>query len=408
MLLPKTSSARAPSVGAERVEELVRRPAGARQRRGVHAPDRRHVRPRGRVVDHPVAGQLVGLLAVLAPALAVALAGEAAVAGVRAAAHAERERHVDPAEHRGGALGVLFGAACGQHRHPLGAGEQVGQLAQLGDRDAADPLDALGPPGRRAAAHLVEAGGPGRDVLLVDGAGGVEQVQQPEGQCQVCARHRLEEEVGPLGGRGEPRVDDHDPAAPLAEPVEVARGRRHGLGEVRPDQDHDVGLLDVGERERQPAVDPEGLVAGGGRRRHAPAAVVVDLAGAQRDPGQLAELVGLLVGEPTTAEDRDRVRAGLLAQLAQPVADQVQGLVPRRGAELTGGPVAHERRGEALAVPVQPGRGPALAAERALVDRELRPRAAPPARDALPTSLSRGTSRTGGCSTDSGCRSSVP
>ena len=50
--------------------ELVRR----------HAPHARDVRARRRVVDAAVARQLVGLLAVLAPALAVALAGQAAVA----------------------------------------------------------------------------------------------------------------------------------------------------------------------------------------------------------------------------------------------------------------------------------------------------------------------------------------
>ena len=58
---------------------------GPGQDAGVDAPHRGDVRARGRVVDHAVAGQLVGLLAVLAAALAVALAGDGAVAAAHAA-----------------------------------------------------------------------------------------------------------------------------------------------------------------------------------------------------------------------------------------------------------------------------------------------------------------------------------
>ena len=68
-----------------------------------------------------------------------------------------------------------------------------------------------------------------------------------------------------------------------------------------------VGAVEVLERERQPAVDAEGAVAGGGGRRHAVPAVVVDAARAEREPGELAELVGLLVGEAAAAEHADRV-----------------------------------------------------------------------------------------------------
>ena len=156
-----------------------------------------------------------------------------------------------------------------------------------------------------------------------------------ERERQVGAGHRLEEQVGAVGGRRAPRVDHDHLAAALAQPVEVPGRRRHRLGEVGADEHHHVGLLDVGERERQPAVDPERPVAGRGGRRHAPAAVVVDLAGAERDPGELAELVGLLVGEPAAAEHRDAVRSALPAQLEQPGRDQVERLVPRSRAQLT-------------------------------------------------------------------------
>ena len=110
MLLPNTSSARAPSsVPSASSSSYAERPGPGRLS-GVDAPHPGDVLAGGRVVDHPVAGQLVGLLAVLAAALAVALAGEAAVAGVRRARQPERQGQVDPAEHGVGALAVLLGA----------------------------------------------------------------------------------------------------------------------------------------------------------------------------------------------------------------------------------------------------------------------------------------------------------
>ena len=58
------------------------------------------------------------------------------------------------------------------------------------------------------------------------------------------------------------------------------------------------------ERERQAAVDAEGArCVAAARRRHAVAAVVVDVGGAERDARELAEQVGLLVGQRAAAED---------------------------------------------------------------------------------------------------------
>ena len=199
---------------------------------------------------------------------------------------------------------------------------------------------------------------------------------RPSASGEVGARHRLEEQVGALGGRRAPRVDDDDLAAALAEPVEVPGGRRHGLGEVGADQHEHVGLLDVGERERQPAVDPERPVAGRRRRRHAPAAVVVDLAGAERRRGRTCR-----AGRPSRwsahRRRRRRPRPGRAraCSAAQPRRPRGRAPRPRRGR------AARRWRGRGPAgvvsrsrLPAQPGRRPALAAQRALVDRELRPR----------------------------------
>ena len=87
--------------------------------------------------------------------------------------------------------------------------------------------------------------------------------------------------------------------------------------DVRAGEQHDLGVVEVGDRERQPAVDAERPVAGRGRRRHAEPAVVVDLRRAQRDAGELAQQVGLLVGQPAGAEHGDGVRPVLGLQRAR-------------------------------------------------------------------------------------------
>ena len=90
------------TAGACRARRAARRrdcPAPGRSS-GSTPQTRGDVRAGGRVVDAAVAGQLVGLLPVLAAALAVALAGEAAVAAAGAPGQAERERQVDEGARR--------------------------------------------------------------------------------------------------------------------------------------------------------------------------------------------------------------------------------------------------------------------------------------------------------------------
>ena len=268
---------------------------------------------------------------------------------------------------------MLLGAAGGEHHDPARPGEQPDERLLLGDCHPADPLDPLGPPARDRVGDDVPAPRSLLDVRRVDVAAREEQVQHPQGQRQVTPRHRLHQHVGVRRGGGAARVDHHDAAAPLTQPVEVARRGRHGLGEVGADQDHDVGLLDVGEREGQSPVDAERAGGGRGGRAHAPPPVVVDLAGTDRDPGELAELVGLLVGQPAAAEDPDRVGAVLLTQAGQPLGDQVERLVPGRRPQLAGAAVAQQRRGQPIATAAKATGRPALAAQRPLVDRELRP-----------------------------------
>jgi hypothetical protein len=66
-------------LGAQGVQQLVGTAPRTRQRTGQHAPLFGDVRAGDGVGDQPIAGQLVGLLAVFPAALAVALPGEAPV-----------------------------------------------------------------------------------------------------------------------------------------------------------------------------------------------------------------------------------------------------------------------------------------------------------------------------------------
>ena len=170
---------------------------------------------------------------------------------------------------------------------------------------------------------------------------------------------------------GDPGVDDDQPAAAAALLGEPAHQRRHGLRRVRADQQQGVGPAQVGERERQPAVDAEGAHPGGRRRGHAEPSVVVDVPGAQPDPGELSQRVRLLVGQAAATEDGDRVPAGVLLDRADAGDDPVERGVPARRAQLAGGRVAQQGSGQPLRVVEQFGGGPTLLAEPAPVGGEL-------------------------------------
>jgi hypothetical protein len=106
----------------------------------------------------------------------------------------------------------------------------------------------------------VEAGGARGDVVLVDQALGDGDVQQAVGQREVRAGQRLQVQRCVARGRRPPRVDDDVLRAAGATLVEVLHRRRHRVGRVGPDQDDDVGLGDVGQREGHAAVEAEGPV----------------------------------------------------------------------------------------------------------------------------------------------------
>ena len=199
-------------------------------------------------------------------------------------------------------------------------------------------------------------------------------VQHRAEQRRVGARPDAEEEVGRAGQRHDPRVLHDQLGAAVAGPPDVARGDRERLGDVRAGDPHHVGERDVAPRVGA-AVDAERLLVAGAGRHHAVAAVVVEVGGVQGEAGELADQVALLVGQRDARQHGERVVAVGLLDAADLADDPVERLVPRDPPEPAGrGGVALERVQQpvgvaALEVPLD-----ALRAELALVERELVPR----------------------------------
>ena len=362
------------AVGSHPIEQLVRGQAGLRQLGRIDSPDACHVGTIGRIGQLAVAGQLVGLLPVLATALAVPLPGDGAVAGEGSARQPQRQRQVDEGLGGVGAAAVLLSTASGQDHRGVGLSQGVHGVDHGLHRHAGDPLHPIRPVGRDTGLDRREAAGASGHVRLVDQPFLDHQVQQTVGQCQVCAGHRLQVQARSLGGGGTARVN-HDVGGTGCSPgVEVLHGRRHGGRRVGADEQDRPGLGQVRQGKGKSAVDAEGTVARGGGRAHAEPAVVVDHGGAQRDPGELAERVRLLVGQPATTEAADRVVAVPLLGGEDAAGDRVQCLVPGRRAQRAGpitGNGAQHRLQQSVRVVEQGGGAPALAAQPAAVGREL-------------------------------------
>ena len=174
---------------------------------------------------------------------------------------------------------MLLDAAAGEDVHPATGGEAPGDRADRGGRNAGDGLDALGPPAGDAAAKTVEAVCPVGEVRGIRESLGDHHVREAQEEREVGAGGRLQVEAAPLvrepRGRRAPWID-HDQSAGVLSSGEVADEGRHGLGDVRAEQQDGGCRVEIAQRERQPAVDAERAVAGRGGGGHAEPAVVVD------------------------------------------------------------------------------------------------------------------------------------
>ena len=321
------------------------------------------------VVESPVAGQLVSLLTVLASALAVPLAGECADAAQRTCRQAERQRDVDVRQRIPYALRLLLGTPRRDHHGARCASQGVCGLDDVALGNAGERLHAFGPIGRGDTADLVEALGARVHKRLIDEPVADEDVEQAVGERRVRARADRQMPRRPCGRRRAPGVDDDERAACGLLRLEVLHDRRHRLGRVAANEQHDPGARDVVERERQPAVDAERTLQGAGGRRHAESPVVVDVGRPQCHACELADQVRLLVGQRAAAEHADGVPSVTRLHVADTTGDQGERLVPARLDEQAARR-SDERRGEPIRVPERRGRRPPFDTQSALVDRK--------------------------------------
>ena len=235
-------------------------------------------------------------MAVLPPALAVALPGDGRHAAAGLAELAGGQPEVDGGEHVVDALGLLFDAAGVEH-HPGGRGTpQLGGLLDAGGGDASDVSGPCGGHVGGGRGGLVEVDRVGVDELVVEPVVADQLVEHCAEEGRIAAGADREEQVRGSGERDDAGVLDDELRPPVAGPPDVARGDRERLGDVGPgDPDH-VGERDVAPGVRR-AVDPERLLVADAGRHHAVAAVVVEVGGVEREPGELADQVALLVGE---------------------------------------------------------------------------------------------------------------
>ncbi len=189
------------------------------------------------------------------------------------------------------------GAAGGEDKGVAGEPERPRRGDDVALRHPGQPLDALRPVAGGVCPHRLETFGALADIGFVDQALVNQDVQQAVREDGVCAGNQAQVHRRLFGGRRPAWIDDDELPAGATLRVEVLHDRRHRLGDVGADEQDGIGAGDVRDGERQPAIEPESPQPGGGRRRHAEPAVVVDVGRAQDDARELAEEVDLLVGE---------------------------------------------------------------------------------------------------------------
>ena len=115
---------------------------------------------------------------------------------------------------------------------------------------------------------------------------------------------------------------------------------------MQPRQQHGLGTRDIGDRERQAAIDAEGFQPGRRGRGHAETSVIIVVGRSDRDSREFPEQVGLFVGQAATPEHGDRIGTVLLFDLGKATRHEIERLVPIGGTQRVLFPIADKRRQE--------------------------------------------------------------
>src|SRR6266851_4482170 len=146
-----------------------------------------------------------------------------------------------------------------------------------------------------------------RSNKFVDQAALDRYVQQAVRERGVGSRRELQVQGGEFCRCGATRIGNDKLSTPIALRFKILHDRRKRLRRVASDHEDRVSLCDILHRERHAAVDAESAQARGCGLRHAKAAVVIDVRGAQCDPCELTEHVSFFISEAPSAEDTNGI-----------------------------------------------------------------------------------------------------
>ena len=194
-------------------------------------------------------------------------------------------------------------------------------------------------------------------------------MQQAVGQGGVGAGGQAQVQVGG-GSSSAAGVGDYQLPAVAALGLKVLHYGGHSLGYVAADQEYDLGLGYILQREGQAPVNPEGPDASSGSRGHTEAPVVVNVGGTQGHASELAQQVSLFVGQGTAAKNAHRIGAVVGPGLLEGGGHPAQRVLPGCRGQVAGG-AADQGSQQAVGVSQGSGGSPALDAQGALVHRKI-------------------------------------
>jgi hypothetical protein len=219
---------------AERMDELDRRDAGERQLGLWDAPVVGHERAVLGVLDVTSPRELVGLLPVLPPALAVALAGDRPVSLARRPELAGREHQVDHGERVLHAERLVLDATGVEgHRSVRVAPQRAHTLHERGV-DAADLRRALGGVGANDVADGLPAHRELGNEGIVQEPAALDHVEHAVQERRIGPGPERDEHIGCAGDRGLAWIEDHELRLAIATGPHVVRHHRKHSATLAP------------------------------------------------------------------------------------------------------------------------------------------------------------------------------
>ncbi len=262
------------------------------------------------VAQVAAAGKLVALLAVFAPTLAVALAGDGGVTAVGPADAPRGQHHVDRPQHILHPFAVMLNAAGVHEEAGAGCAPHFGRLPDASFGDASHLRRVGRCPLLHMFGHRCKTNSMVVDEVVIQPIIGDHQVQDAIEEGDVSPRLDGQEEVAGAGDGGDAWVNDDDFGPMFPRLPDVIGGDGGALGHVSPANPDNFRAHNV-----RPgvggAVNAERFFVTGGSADHAETAVIINIAGAQGHMGELAHQVRFFGGQAGAAEQGEGITAVL-------------------------------------------------------------------------------------------------